>query len=79
MEKRTFQLQDYFLNTLVNQAVPVTVFLLKGQQIRGLIKGFDQFSVTLDSNNRQQMIMKQTISTIIPQRPVALKPPQPQK
>jgi len=51
-------LQDIFLTKVRKQAVPVTVFLMNGFQLRGVITGFDSFSLVLDSDGRQQFIYK---------------------
>ena len=58
-------LQDTFLNK-----APVTVFLTNGFQMRGEIRGFDNFVVMVESDGKQQMIYKHAISTITPARPV---------
>lgn len=65
-------LQDIFLNRARKQAVPVTLFLMNGFQLRGTITGFDSFAVVLDSEGRQQFIYKHAISTIAPQRAISL-------
>ena len=66
-------LQDIFLTKVRKQAVPVTVFLMNGFQLRGTITGFDCFVVILDSEGKQQVIYKHAISTIAPLRPVELR------
>lgn len=63
-------LQDIFLLRARRDKVPVTMFLMNGFQMRGVITGFDAFVVTLDSEGRQQIIYKHAISTIAPIRPV---------
>ena len=55
------------------QAVSVTVFLMNGFQLRGVITGFDSFSLVLDSDGRQQFIYKHAVSTIVPLRPISLR------
>ena len=65
-------LQDIFLNRARKHAVPVTLFLMNGFQLRGIITGFDSFAVVLDSEGRQQFIYKHAISTIAPQRAISL-------
>jgi host factor-I protein len=52
----------------------LTVFLVNGFQLRGTVTGFDNFTVVLDSEGKQQLIYKHAISTIIPIRPVSLEP-----
>lgn len=65
-------LQDIFLLQAKRDKLPVTMFLMNGFQMRGVITGFDAFVVVLDSEGRQQVIYKHAISTIAPIRPVAL-------
>ena len=64
-------LQDYFLNQARRERTPVTVFLMNGFQLRGVIRGFDAFAVIVDSEGKQQMIYKHAISTVVPARAVA--------
>ena len=66
-------LQDIFLLRAKRDKLPVTMFLMNGFQIRGVITGFDAFVVILDSEGRQQVIYKHAISTIAPVRPVDLR------
>lgn len=66
-------LQDIFLTKVRKQAVPVTVFLINGFQLRGTITGFDSFTLVLDSDGRQQFIYKHAVSTIVPLRPISLR------
>ena len=65
-------LQDIFLLRARRERVPVTVFLMNGFQMRGIITGFDAFVVILDSDGRQQVIYKHAISTVVPGRTVDL-------
>ena len=65
-------LQDLFLLRARRDKVPVTLFLMNGFQMRGVITGFDAFVVTLDSDGRQQVVYKHAISTIAPARPLEL-------
>ena len=62
-------LQDIFLLQAKRDKLPVTMFLMNGFQMRGVITGFDAFVVVLDSEGRQQVIYKHAISTIAPVRP----------
>jgi len=71
---KNVNLQDVFLNQLRKDGTPVTIFLLNGFQIKGYVRGFDNFTVVMDSDNKQQLIYKHAISTIIPLRPVNLNP-----
>lgn len=65
-------LQDIFLLRARRDKLPVTMFLMNGFQMRGIITGFDAFVVILDSEGRQQVIYKHAISTIAPLRNVDL-------
>ena len=65
-------LQELFLLRARRDKVPVTVFLMNGFQMRGIITGFDAFVVVLDSDGKQQVIDKHAISTVAPLRPVDL-------
>ena len=63
-------LQDAILNEVKNEKIPVTLFLMNGFQLRGVITGFDSFVVVLVSDGKQQMIYKHAISTLAPIRPL---------
>ena len=65
-------LQDIFLNQARYAKQQVTVFLVNGFQLRGVVTGFDNFTVVLDSEGKQQLIYKHAISTIIPSAPINL-------
>ncbi len=71
--QKTNNLQEIFLMHARKQNIPVTMFLVNGFQLRGVITGFDCFVVILDSEGKQQVIYKHAISTIAPARPVALR------
>ena len=72
--QKTNNLQEIFLTRArKEQAVSVTVFLMNGFQLRGVITGFDSFSLVLDSDGRQQFIYKHAVSTIVPLRPISLR------
>ena len=66
-------LQEIFLTKVRKQALSVTVFLMNGFQLRGVITGYDSFVVVLVSDGKQQMIYKHAISTVAPARPVSLE------
>ncbi len=71
--KQGINLQDVFLNKARRDNVGITVFLVNGYQIKGLVKGFDNYTLVLDSDNKQQLIYKHAISTIIPIEPINLE------
>ena len=70
--QKTQNLQDAFLNQLRRERTNITVFLVNGFQMHGVIRAYDGFTVVLDSDGRQQLIYKHAISTIAPARPVDL-------
>ena len=72
--QKTNNLQELFLLRARSTRANVTVFLMNGYQIRGQITGFDAFVVVGHSEGKQQIIYKHAISTIIPERPVDLRP-----
>ena len=57
--------QDLYLNTVRKNRTPVTVFLVNGYQLHGIVSAFDSFVVFLDTDTRQQMIYKHAISTVV--------------
>ncbi len=65
-------LQDVFLNQARKEKISVTVFLVNGFQIRGCVKGFDSYTVVVDSEGKQNLIYKHAISTVIPSKPISL-------
>ncbi len=68
----TDNLQDQILNEVRKEHTPVTVFLMNGFQMKGVVSGFDSFVVLLLSDGRQQMIYKHAISTMVPLQPVRI-------
>ncbi len=70
--KQSVNIQDTFLNQLRKDGIFVTVFLLNGFQLKGLVRGFDNFTVLIESEGKQQLIFKHAISTFSPARPVQL-------
>ncbi|NLO97929.1 MAG: RNA chaperone Hfq [Peptococcaceae bacterium] len=72
MNKSPVNLQDLFLNQTRKENIPVTIYLINGFQLKGTVKGFDNFTVILDFEGKQQMVYKHAISTIMPLRHVNL-------
>jgi len=68
--KSSINLQDIFLNRARKEGISLTLYLVNGYQIKGLVKGFDNYTIILDSEGRQQLIYKHAISTIIPSSPI---------
>ncbi len=68
--KTATNLQDVFLNQVRKDRTPITIFLVNGYQLRGLVRGFDNYIIILDSDGKQQMVYKHAVSTISPLTPV---------
>ena len=71
--QKTQNLQDIFLNQVRREKQVVTMFLMNGFQMHGTVKGFDGFTVILDSDGKQQLIYKHAISTIGPPKSLELE------
>lgn len=67
---RTGNLQDVFLNHLRREKMPVTMFLVKGVKLQGIVTWFDNFSILLRRDGQSQLVYKHAISTIMPGQPV---------
>ncbi|NLK51923.1 MAG: RNA chaperone Hfq [Syntrophomonadaceae bacterium] len=76
MTKSQINLQDLVLNQVRRESIPVTIYLVNGFQLKGFIRGFDNFTVIIEFDGKQQMVYKHAISTITPSRQVSLMPPQ---
>ena len=66
----TTNLQDAILKEVRRDRVPVTLFLMNGFQLRGVVAGYDSFVVVLVTDGKQQMIYKHAISTLAPMKPL---------
>lgn len=71
--KQSVNLQDAFLNTARKNNTKITIFLMNGYQIKGAVRGFDNYTIILNSEERQQLIYKHAISTIIPNEEITLE------
>ena len=69
-------LQDVFLNSVRKAKVPVTIFLVNGVKLQGIITWFDNFCVLLRRDDHSQLVYKHAISTIMPAQPVQLFEPE---
>jgi host factor-I protein len=69
MAARTLSLQDHFLNSVRRAKLPVTIFLVKGVKLQGVITWFDSFSLLLRREGASQLVYKHSISTIMPAAP----------
>ncbi len=75
-EKKIQNLQDVFLNTVRKTKVPVTIFLVNGVKLQGIITWFDNFCVLLHRDAHSQLVYKHAISTVMPAQPVQLFDPE---
>lgn len=66
-------LQDTFLNQARKENMLATIFLVNGYQIKGVIRSFDNFTILLDVDGKQQLVYKHAVSTIIPIRNISLQ------
>jgi host factor-I protein len=69
MAPRSLSLQDQFLNSLRRAKLPVTIFLVKGVKLQGVVTWFDAFSLLLRRDGSSQLVYKHSISTIMPADP----------
>ena len=72
MAERSGTLQDLFLNSVRKSKTPVTMFLVKGVKLQGIVTWFDNFSILLRRDGHSQLIYKHAISTIMPAGPIDL-------
>ena len=72
MNKPQLNLQDIFLNQVRKENIGVTVYLINSVQLRGMVRGFDAFTILLDSVGRPtQLVYKHAVASIVPSRPVS--------
>ena len=72
MADRSQSLQDQFLNAVRKQKIPLTVFLVNGVKLTGVVTSFDSFCVLLRRDGSAQLVYKHAISTIMPGQPVQM-------
>ncbi|OOM77416.1 RNA-binding protein Hfq [Clostridium puniceum] len=70
VNKQQSNLQDIFLNNSRKNKLQLTIHLMNGFQLKGFVKGFDNFTVILECDNKQMLIYKHSISTITPIKPI---------
>ena len=74
--EKSQNLQDVFLNNIRKNKTPVTVFLVNGVKLQGIVTWFDNFSVLLRRDSHSQLVYKHAISTVMPTTPVQLFDPE---
>jgi host factor-I protein len=70
--ERTQNLQDAFLNNVRKNKIPLTIFLINGVKLQGIVTWFDNFCVLLRRDGHSQLVYKHAISTVMPNQPVNL-------
>ncbi|HOK53250.1 MAG TPA: RNA chaperone Hfq [Armatimonadota bacterium] len=74
MNKTQMNLQDLFLNQVRKENTPVTIYLTGGVQLKGMVRGFDAFTVVLDSQGKPpQLIYKHAIASVVPMKPIGMR------
>jgi len=73
--KGMINLQDTFLNQARKENMLTTVFLVNGYQIKGVVRSFDNFTILLEVEGKQQLVYKHAVSTIIPMRNINMRTP----
>ncbi len=74
MNKNQVNLQDTFLNQVRKENIAVTIYLINSVQLRGHVRGFDTFTILLESPGRPtQLVYKSAVTSIVPMRPVHLR------
>jgi host factor-I protein len=68
--KNNLPLQDAYLLAIKRENAPVTIYLRNGFQLRGHVKGFDNFTIILEYDNKPHLVYKHAVSTVSPQSPV---------
>lgn len=74
MTDKSNNLQDLFLNSLRKSKTPVTMFLVKGVKLQGIVTWFDNFSVLLRRDGQSQLVYKHAISTVMPSDSIDMQP-----
>ncbi len=72
-QDRQQNLQDIFLNTIRKSKVPVTVYLVNGVKLQGVITWFDSFCLLLRRDGHSQLVYKHAVSTVMPEMPLSLQ------
>ena len=70
MNKQPNNLQDIFLTGARKNKIQVIIYLTNGFQLKGYVRGFDSFTVVLDSEGKQMLVYKHAITTITPAKPI---------
>jgi len=75
MNRTQMNLQDTFLNQVRKDGIPVTIYLVSGVQLKGMVRGFDSFTVVLETPGKSnQLVYKHAMASVVPARHVSLMP-----
>ena len=77
MTKQISNLQDIFLNQSRKEKIEITIYLVNGVQLKGRVLSFDNFTILLEIDKKQNLIYKHAISTIMPLKPIPYKEEEP--
>ncbi|MEO0399994.1 MAG: RNA chaperone Hfq [Pseudomonadota bacterium] len=72
MSEKKQNLQDVFLNHVRKEKIAVTIFLVNGVKLQGVVTWFDNFCLLLRRDSQSQLVYKHAISTVMPAQPIAL-------
>ena len=72
MEETAKNIQDTFLNLIRAKKTGVTVFLINGVKLQGIVTSFDNYSLLLKKDSDLQLVYKHAISTVMPEEPISL-------
>lgn len=75
-QKTMINLQDSFLNHVRKENLAVTIYLVNGFQLRGLVRGFDNFTIIIENDGKQQLVYKHAVSTISPVTNITIMQPE---
>jgi host factor-I protein len=79
MTKQVSNLQDIFLNQSRKEKIEITIYLVNGVPLKGRVLSFDNFTILLEIDKKQNLIYKHAISTIMPLKPIPYKEEEPQQ
>jgi host factor-I protein len=72
-------IQDYILNTARKDKIELTIYLLNGVPLKGKVTSFDNFTIIIENDSKQNLIYKHAVSTIIPSKVIKFQPEEPAK
>lgn len=72
MSKAINNFQDVFLNGARKTKMPVTIHLVNGFQLKGMVRGFDNYVIVLETDEKQMLVYKHAVTTITPHKPILI-------